>query len=69
MATVTGVNDRNGGLACGNHGSTFFGVAHRTDVCKAGDYPDGVGYAFSFRSGRGTCIGESDNTAAQVQHS
>ena len=43
-------------------------VPHSTDIGKAGNNPDSIGYAFPFRCGRRTGIGKTDDAAAQVQH-
>ena len=64
MSTVTGIDHGNQGFLCGYHGSAFLGMAHSADVRIAGDDADGIGYTFSFRSRRGSRIGEADDSAA-----
>ena len=68
MTAVTCVDDRNAGTAGGYHGSAFLRMTHGADVGIAGDDTDGIRYAFSFGSRRGTGIREAQYLPAQIQH-
>ena len=68
MTAITGIDHRDRRVAGSNHGCSLLGMAHGTDICKAGDHADRIGNTFTLRGRRGTGIGKSDHTAAKVQH-
>ena len=68
MPSVPGIDHRDFGTACRNHGRAFFGMAHGTYIRITGDNPYGVGNTFTFGSGRGIRIGKSEYLSAQIQH-
>ena len=66
VTAITGIDDRNGRVTCRNHRSAFLGMAHGTDVCKAGDNADRIGYAFSLCGRRGVGIGKSEHASTKI---
>ena len=68
MSAITGVDDRDTGMCSCDHRRTFLWMAHGADICKTGNNADRIGNAFSLGSGRGTCIGKTDNLSAKIDH-
>ena len=68
MTAIAGIDNRNTRFLGSYHGRAFFGMTHGTDIGKAGDNADGVGYAFPLGSGRVGGIGEAEYLSAQMNH-
>ena len=69
VTAVTGVDDGNSGGPGRHHRGAFLGVAHGDDVGIAAYNPHGVSHALAFGGGGGRCLAETQNRAAQLQHS
>ena len=69
MATVTGIDHRDGSTTACHVGSAFLGMAHGNDVGIVADGLCGVRNAFTLGSGGRTGLGEAQHIAAQLQHS
>ena len=68
MAAVTGIDDRDAGVAGSAERRTLFGMAHCHDISIAGDHTDGICNAFSLGSAADALAREAQYMAAQVQH-
>ena len=68
VTAVTGIDDRDAGVAGSAERRTLFGMAHCHDISIAGDHTDGICNAFSFGSAADGLAREAQHMTAQVQH-
>ena len=68
VAAVTGIDDRDAGVAGSAERRTLFGMAHCHDIGIAGDHTDGICNAFSLGSAADGLAREAEDMSAEVQH-